>query len=77
MSRGAKAYAAIGIDEDNGTKIVSISGSVRHPGVAEVPLGTTLRQIIYDIGGGLAEWGREAVAPTHSNDLNRSPESIF
>ncbi|MCI0439596.1 MAG: SLBB domain-containing protein, partial [Chloroflexi bacterium] len=51
MVNGAQAFAAIG-GEDRGTKIISLSGSVKRPGVIEVPMGTTLRQIIYDIGGG-------------------------
>lgn len=61
MSQGAEAYSAIGTDEHNGTKIVSLSGAVKRSGVAEVPLGSTIRQIIYDIGGGVAE-GRTLTA---------------
>ena len=61
LSNGAKAYAEVGSDDATGTKIISLSGSVRRPGVAEVAMGTTLRQIIHDIGGGLPE-GRELAA---------------
>ena len=52
MAKGAEAFAEIGSDTENGTKIISVSGSVTRAGVAEVPMGTTLRQIVYDIGGG-------------------------
>jgi NADH:ubiquinone oxidoreductase subunit F (NADH-binding)/(2Fe-2S) ferredoxin len=52
MSNGAEAFAEIGSGDATGTKLMSLSGSVKRPGVAEVPLGTTLRQILYDIGGG-------------------------
>ena len=61
MQHGAAAFAEVGTDDAKGTKIMSLSGSVRRPGLAEVPMGTTLRQIIYDIGGGPAE-GHELTA---------------
>ena len=52
LSNGAEAFAEIGSEGATGTKLMSLSGSVKRAGVAEVPLGTTLRQILYDIGGG-------------------------
>ena len=52
MTEGAAAFAEIGADNATGTKIISLSGSVRRPGVAEVPMGTTVREILYDIGEG-------------------------
>ena len=52
LSDGSDAFAAIGTDDDKGTKIISLSGAVRYPGLVEVPMGTTLREIIYDMGGG-------------------------
>lgn len=55
MANGAKAFAEIGTDADKGTKLMNLSGSVQRPGIAEVPMGTTLRQLIYDIGGGPTE----------------------
>ncbi|MCH8868688.1 MAG: SLBB domain-containing protein [Chloroflexi bacterium] len=61
MQNGAAAFAEVGTEADKGTKIMSLSGSVRYPGLAEVPMGTTLRQIIFDIGGGPAE-GHELTA---------------
>ena len=53
LANGGDAFAAIGADDDKGTKIVSLSGAVHHAGLVEVPMGTTLREIIYDIGGGI------------------------
>ncbi len=61
MADGAQAFAAVGAEPDNGTKIVSVSGSVARPGVAEVPMGTTLREIVCGIGGG-PEDGRPLTA---------------
>ena len=52
ISNGAEAYTEIGDGTDTGTKIINLSGAVRRPGLIEVPLGTTLREIINDIGGG-------------------------
>ena len=52
LAEGASSFAEIGTDNASGTKIISLSGSVQRPGIAEVPMGTTLRDIIYGIGGG-------------------------
>ncbi len=52
LANGADEFKNIGSDAASGTKIVSLSGSVRRAGVVEVPMGTTLRQIVHDIGGG-------------------------
>ena len=55
LAKGAQEFANIGTKTEKGTKIISLSGSVQRPGLAEVPMGTTLRQIVYDIGGGTPE----------------------
>ncbi len=52
---GPDAYAARGASNARGTKTFSLAGKVERTGLIEVPLGTTLRQIIFDIGGGVAE----------------------
>jgi NADH:ubiquinone oxidoreductase subunit F (NADH-binding)/(2Fe-2S) ferredoxin len=53
IEKGADWYAGIGTDRSKGTKMISLSGNVVNSGVVEVPFGTTLRQIVYDIGGGV------------------------
>lgn len=58
LANGADEFSRIGSEDASGTKIISLSGSVRRSGVVEVPMGTTLRQIVYDIGGG-PEDGRD------------------
>ena len=50
---GAEEYAAVGTEGSSGTKTFSLTGHVAHTGLIEVPFGTTLRQIIQDIGGGV------------------------
>ena len=52
LQRGPGRYGQVGLESAPGTKLICLSGAVRRPGLAEVPMGTTLRQVIYDIGGG-------------------------
>src|SRR5690606_35221073 len=52
VANGAGAYAAIGASSEPGTTLVQLSGAVRTKGVAEVPMGTLLRDIIERVGGG-------------------------
>ena len=51
--KGADWYRSIGTEESPGTKTFSLTGSIENTGLIEVPMGTTLREIIFDIGGGL------------------------
>ena len=50
---GAKSYSKIGTEKSKGTKIFALAGKVNNTGLVEVPMGTTLREIIFDIGGGI------------------------
>jgi NADH:ubiquinone oxidoreductase subunit F (NADH-binding) len=52
MEKGAAWYAGFGTQQSRGTKVLSLSGNVMHPGLIEVPMGTPLREIVYDIGEG-------------------------
>ena len=53
ISNGGKWYASIGTESSKGTKVFALSGDVNNIGLVEVPMGTTLRTIVYDIGGGI------------------------
>jgi len=53
MTHGAEAFAAMGMGDSRGTKIFSLTGKVANGGLVEVPMGATLRHIIFDIGGGM------------------------
>ena len=55
---GADWYSSIGTETSKGTKVFALGGNVNNVGLVEVPMGTTLREIIYDIGGGIPN-GRE------------------
>ena len=54
IERGGQWFALMGTEKSKGTKAFSLVGKVKNTGLIELPMGTTLRQIIYDIGGGVA-----------------------
>lgn len=51
--KGAKWYSSIGTEGSKGTKVFALGGNVNNVGLVEVPMGTTLREIVFDIGGGI------------------------
>jgi NADH:ubiquinone oxidoreductase subunit F (NADH-binding)/ferredoxin len=53
INLGADWFAGIGTEKSKGTKVFSLVGAVNQTGLVEVPMGTTLRQIVYDLGGGI------------------------
>lgn len=53
INKGAKKYSQIGTNGSKGTKIFSLVGKINNTGLVEVPMGMTMREIIYDIGGGI------------------------
>ena len=61
---GAEWYASIGTEGSKGTKVFALGGNVNNVGLVEVPMGTTLREIIYDIGGGIPNGRKFKAAQT-------------
>jgi bidirectional [NiFe] hydrogenase diaphorase subunit len=55
LRRGSAWYASIGTAKSKGTKVFALSGQVKNTGLIEVPMGTTLREIVFDIGGGVPD----------------------
>jgi NADH:ubiquinone oxidoreductase subunit F (NADH-binding)/Pyruvate/2-oxoacid:ferredoxin oxidoreductase delta subunit/(2Fe-2S) ferredoxin len=53
IEKGAAWYASLGTEKSKGTKVFSLVGKVKNTGLVEVPMGTSLRTIIFDIGGGI------------------------
>ncbi len=51
--RGAEWFASMGTEKSKGTKVFALGGKIKHTGLVEIPMGTTLREIIYGIGGGI------------------------
>jgi NADH:ubiquinone oxidoreductase subunit F (NADH-binding)/Pyruvate/2-oxoacid:ferredoxin oxidoreductase delta subunit/(2Fe-2S) ferredoxin len=57
ITRGAEWFASYGTEKSKGTKVFSLTGKVKNTGLIEVPFGIPLREIIYDIGGGIKDGG--------------------
>lgn len=55
INNGAKWYKSIGPENSPGTKAFALTGNIENTGLIEVPMGTTLREVIYDIGGGIRD----------------------
>jgi NADH-quinone oxidoreductase subunit F len=55
IARGGDWFASIGTEGSKGTAVFTLAGKVVNSGLAEVPMGTTLRELVYDIGGGIAK----------------------
>ena len=55
INRGAGWYKTTGTETSPGTKVFALTGKILHTGLIEVPMGTTLKEIIYDIGGGILD----------------------
>ena len=53
INKGADWFASMGTEKSKGTKVFALGGKFEHTGLVEIPMGTTLREIIYDIGGGI------------------------
>jgi NADH-quinone oxidoreductase subunit F len=52
---GGKAFAAMGTEKSKGTKVFALAGKIKKGGLVEVPMGLTLQEVIYDIGGGILD----------------------
>ena len=55
LREGAAEFASCGTEKSKGTKVFALGGKVNNVGLVEIPMGTTLRELIYDIGGGIPE----------------------
>ncbi len=51
--KGGEWFASIGTEKSKGTKVFALAGKVQHTGLVEVPMGTTLGEIVFEIGGGI------------------------
>ena len=64
VTNGAEWFAATGTEKSKGTKIFALAGNVENTGLIEVPMGITLREIVFDIGGGIPDGGEFKAAQT-------------
>ncbi|MFQ7025717.1 MAG: NADH-ubiquinone oxidoreductase-F iron-sulfur binding region domain-containing protein [Acutalibacteraceae bacterium] len=61
---GAEGFQSIGTERSKGTKVFALGGKIKHTGLVEVPMGTTLREIVEEIGGGVSDGGKFKAAQT-------------
>ena len=77
IDRGADWYTQIGTEGSKGTKIFSLVGKVNNTGLVEVPMGITLREIVYDIGGGIPGGKKFKAVQTGGPSGGCIPESLI
>jgi len=77
INRGADWYASIGTEGSKGTKIFSLVGKINNTGLVEVPMGTTLYEIIYDMGGGIPNGRKFKAVQTGGPSGGCIPESLL
>jgi NADH-quinone oxidoreductase subunit F len=77
INKGADWYGRIGTEGSKGTKIFSLVGKVNNTGLVEVPMGITLREIVYDIGGGIPEGKKFKAVQTGGPSGGCIPESLI
>lgn len=77
VTRGSDGFASIGTEKSTGTAVFTLAGKVRYPGLTEVPMGTTLRRIVYDIAGGMANERRLKAVQIGGPSGGCIPESLI
>ena len=77
IDKGAGWFTSIGTEGSKGTKIFSLVGKVNNTGLVEVPMGMTLREIIYDIGGGIRQGKKFKAVQTGGPSGGCLPESLL
>ncbi len=77
IAKGADWYSTIGTKESKGTKIFSLVGKIENTGLVEVPMGITLREIIYDIGGGIPQGKKFKAVQTGGPSGGCIPEKLI
>jgi bidirectional [NiFe] hydrogenase diaphorase subunit len=74
---GGDWYAQIGTEKSKGTKVFALAGRVKNTGLVEVPMGITLRQIVYDIGGGIPDGKKYKAVQTGGPSGGCLPEEFL
>ncbi len=77
INKGAEWFSSIGTEGSKGTKIFSLVGKVNNTGLVEVPMGMTLREIVYDIGGGIRDGKKFKAVQTGGPSGGFMPESLL
>jgi bidirectional [NiFe] hydrogenase diaphorase subunit len=77
LREGSEWYASIGTERSKGTKVFALSGRINNTGLIEVPMGITLREIIFDIGGGIPDGKRFKAVQTGGPSGGCIPEAYL
>jgi NADH-quinone oxidoreductase subunit F len=77
LAKGGDWYASLGTEESKGTKVFSLVGKVRNSGLVEVPMGTALREIIFDIGNGTLDGRKFKAVQTGGPSGGCIPEALI
>ncbi len=77
INNGAKWFAGMGTEQSKGTKVFALGGKVNNTGLVEIPMGTTLREIVYDIGGGIPGGKKFKAAQTGGPSGGCIPASLI
>ena len=75
--RGAEWFASMGTEKSKGTKVFALGGKIHNTGLVEIPMGTTLREIINDIGGGIPNGKKFKAAQTGGPSGGCIPDSLI
>ncbi len=75
--RGAEWFASMGTEKSKGTKVFALGGKIKHTGLVEIPMGTTLREIVEDIGGGVPDGKKFKAAQTGGPSGGCIPASLI
>jgi bidirectional [NiFe] hydrogenase diaphorase subunit len=77
IREGSQWFAGIGTEKSKGTKVFALAGRVRNTGLIEVPMGTSLREIVFEIGGGIKEGKQFKAAQTGGPSGGCIPEHLL
>ena len=75
--KGAEWFSSMGTEKSKGTKVFALGGKIEHTGLLEIPMGTTLREIIYEIGGGIPNGKKFKAAQTGGPSGGCIPASLI
>jgi len=77
INNGSQAYASMGTEKSKGTKVFALAGKIKRGGNVEVPMGMSLKEILYDIGGGTKSGGRVKAVQMGGPSGGCIPDSLF
>ncbi len=77
VAQGLGGFTSIGTEKNPGTAVFTLAGKIQYPGLAEVPMGTTLRKIVYDIAGGMSKERRLKAVQIGGPSGGCIPESLI